>query len=61
MNLPRNPVLLLSFINTELRDNYADLNHLCEDLDISRSEIEFALNKIEYFYNDNSNQFKLAE
>ena len=29
MNLPKDPVILLSYINTQLRDNYASLAEFC--------------------------------
>ena len=31
MELPKDPVMLLSVINTELRDKYPSLDALCED------------------------------
>ena len=33
-NIPQDPIILLSFINTRLRDQYASLDALCDDLDI---------------------------
>ncbi len=33
MKLPEDPVMLLSFVNTKLRDQYASLDALCDDLD----------------------------
>ena len=38
--IPKDPVMLLSFINLKLRDFYDDLDALCDDLDIDRQEIE---------------------
>ena len=34
MELPKDPVMLLSVINTELRDKYPSLDALCEDREI---------------------------
>ena len=31
-NLPSDPAMLLSVVNTRLRDNYASLDELCDDL-----------------------------
>ena len=31
MNLPNNPFVLLSYINTKLRDNYASLDDLIDE------------------------------
>ena len=38
--LPNQPMILLSFINTKLRDDYASLDELCEDFRVPRDEIE---------------------
>lgn len=56
--IPNDPVMLLSYINTQLRDNYKDLEDLCDRLDVSRSEIEENLGNIGYCYNRDLNQFK---
>lgn len=39
LNLPTDPMILLSYINTKLRDFYPSLDALCEDADISKDEI----------------------
>ena len=56
--IPNDPVMLLSYINTQLRDNYKDLEDLCDRMDVSQSEIEEKLGKIGYRYNKDLNQFK---
>ena len=58
MNLPKDPVILLSVINTLLRDKYKSFDELCDDYNIKESEITSKLNLIGYSYNDNLNQFK---
>ncbi len=58
MNLPTNPYLLLSLINTKLRDTYSSLDDLVYDLDVSKEEIINILSSINYFYNEEMNQFK---
>lgn len=55
--LPGNPVMLLSVVNTKLRDQYHDLNVLCDDMNVAKEEIESKLNAIDYFYDSNRNQF----
>ncbi len=55
--LPKNPTMLLSVINTKLRDFYDSLDSLCEDLDESKEEIESILLSIGYIYDSNKNQF----
>ncbi|MDE6286474.1 MAG: DUF4250 domain-containing protein [Muribaculaceae bacterium] len=37
--LPADPAMLLSFLNMKLRDNYASLEELCDDLDIDRDAL----------------------
>ncbi len=57
MKLPEDPVMLLSFVNTKLRDQYASLDALCDDLDASRAALEAKLGEIGYFYNAKENRF----
>ena len=56
--LPKIPTILLSIVNTKLRDQYSSLDKLCEDLDESKEEIEKTLASIGYYYNEELNQFK---
>jgi hypothetical protein len=58
MNLPTNPFVLLSYINTKLRDNYSSLDSLVDDLDINIDELNSILNSEGYYYNSELNQFK---
>lgn len=55
--LPQDPVILLSVINTKLRDFYSSLDLLCEDLDVSKSELVEKLASIGYSYSKERNQF----
>lgn len=55
--IPKDPVMLLSFINLKLRDYYTDLDALCDDLDTDRTEIEDKLSSIDYHYDKEKNQF----
>ena len=55
--LPKDPVMLLSVINMKLRDRYASLDALCEDMDVSREDVVRVLAEIGYEYNMNTNQF----
>jgi len=55
--LPKDPVILLSVVNTKLRDFYSSLDALCDDLQVEKSEIEAAIAKIDYHYNQERNQF----
>lgn len=56
--LPRDPVMLLSFVNTKLRDQYSTLKYLCEDFSVSEKEIIEKLAQIDYTYDEKTNQFK---
>ena len=58
MNLPNDPIMLLSFINTQLRDNYSSFTELCNANDFSEKEIADKLSLIGYEYNSELNQFK---
>lgn len=57
MNLPKDPMLLLSVVNTKLRDQYTSLDALCEDMQADREKIETKLQNIDYTYDENTNQF----
>jgi len=50
-------VILLSYVNAELRDHYSSLADLCHTLDISEEELVLALAGIGYHYNESTNQF----
>lgn len=56
--IPSDPIILLSFINTRLRDQYSSLDDLCDDLDIDRTEIEDKLRLAGFEYNPDQNQFR---
>ena len=56
--LPKDPAMLLSFINMKLRDQYDSLESLCDDLDVSKQDIIQTLKKIDYIYDETNNQFK---
>ena len=45
--VPKDPVMLLSYINTQLRDNYPSIQELCSSLDLEQEEIIFKLRAIQ--------------
>ncbi len=57
LNLPTDPMILLSLVNTKLRDFYPSLDSFCEDADISKDEIIQKLSAIDYTYNAELNKF----
>lgn len=56
-NIPKDPVMLLSFINLKLRDQYPTLDTLCDDLNLDRASLEAKLSDIDYVYDESQNQF----
>lgn len=57
MKIPTDPVIMLSFINTQLRDNYNSFDDLCKAYNVDKHEIADKLALIGYEYNSNNNQF----
>ena len=55
--LPGDPVILLGVVNTQLRDFYASLDEMCEDMQISRETLTEKLAAIDYEYDAGRNQF----
>lgn len=56
-NIPQDPMMLMSFINMKLRDFYPSLDALCEDLEISRKELEERLGKAGFEYSEENKRF----
>ena len=55
--VPGDPVMLLSYLNTQLRDFYPSLEELCRSLDLSMGEVVSKLKNIDYEYDPDKNQF----
>ena len=55
--LPKDPVMLLSFTNTQLRDTFESLDAFCINFQISPEDISSKLAMIDYEYNASTNQF----
>lgn len=55
--IPRDPAMLLSYINTQLRDHYSGLEELCKALDLDKSDLEERLAELDYHYDSDQNQF----
>ncbi len=55
--VPKDPAMLISFVNLKLRDFYENLDALCDDLEMDRSEVEQRLSLIDYHYDKEKNQF----
>ena len=55
--LPKDPVILLSYINTQLRDFYPNLDELCSSLSADKQSLCSTLAHIDYFFDETYNQF----
>ena len=55
--LPKDPFMLLSYVNTQLRDNYESLDELCSSLDADKETITSTLAKAGYSYDASLNRF----
>lgn len=55
--LPRDPIILLSYVNTKLRDRDASLATFCEEEDADESALRAALAEVGYEYDPGTNQF----
>lgn len=55
--LPEDPMILLSYVNTQLRDFYSDLEAFCQDLNVDAEKIREKLRSIDYEYDEKSNRF----
>lgn len=54
--IPNDPFMLLSYINTQLRDKYSSLDELCDDMDVSAEDIISKLDNAGYVYDKNANK-----
>lgn len=56
-NLPQDPIILLSYVNTQLRDHYATLAEFCAVMGADRAELEKKLRDVDYEYDPEQNAF----
>lgn len=56
-SLPEDPMILFSYINTKLRDNYASLDALCDDMHICKADLVDKLGSVGFEYNPVENKF----
>lgn len=57
MKLPNDPAMLVSVLNTKLRDFYPSLDALCDDMETDKTELISKCKMIGYEYNKERNQF----
>ncbi|MBP5364999.1 MAG: DUF4250 domain-containing protein [Bacteroidales bacterium] len=56
--IPQDPIMLLSYVNTRLRDEFSSLDELCNTIGIDKNELITKLESIDYVYYESQNQFK---
>lgn len=57
MNLPKDPVMLLSYVNTLLRDRHVSLEDFCKTHNIPQETLTATLEAIDYHYDAKQNRF----
>ena len=57
MSIPGDPIILLSYTNTQLRDQYATLEEFCESNEIDVETLCENLGRLDYHYDEVTNQF----
>lgn len=57
MSIPKDPVMRLSYVNTQLRDFYSSLDDFCKSQDVDKEDIVQSLKAINYEYDETRNQF----
>ena len=55
--IPKDPFILLSYVNTQLRDYYDSLEALCSLRGIKKQELIEKMDSIDYHYDEHTNQF----
>lgn len=61
MSLPKDPYMLLSYINTQLRDNFSSLSELCCSLGEDEALIKGTLETAGFVYDSADNRFVTKE
>ncbi|MBO5610111.1 MAG: DUF4250 domain-containing protein [Eubacterium sp.] len=57
MAIPNDPIMLMSYLNTQLRDNYSSLEEFCKESGADEKEIKDKLEKAGYRYEPDQNRF----
>ena len=56
MDIPQDPIILLSYVNTKLRDHFATLEKFCETYDVNEEDLRETLSSADYQYDEITNQ-----
>lgn len=57
MTLPNDPFILLSFVNTKLRDECESLDDFCDRYEADKTSLTKKLGSLSYRYDPDANQF----
>lgn len=57
MDIPHDPIILVSYVNTKLRDQFPTLDEFCQMSQMDREELCSILSSIDYHYDEITNQF----
>ena len=55
--LPKDPFMLLSYVNTKLRDDYPSLDALCDDMGADKQALLDAMAGVGFRYDPDRNAF----
>ena len=56
--IPQDPAMCVSFVNTQLRDGFSDLDEFCREFEVERAGLEDKLSEAGYAYDRAVNRFK---
>jgi len=56
-SIPQDPMMLFSYINMKLRDQYSSLDALCDDMDLNKDELLAKLASVGFEYSEENNKF----
>ncbi|NCC10397.1 MAG: DUF4250 domain-containing protein [Bacteroidia bacterium] len=57
MDIPKDPMMLFSYMNMKLRDTYASLDDLCDDMQLDKEELTDKLRTVGFEYSVEHNKF----
>ncbi|MCR4891692.1 MAG: DUF4250 domain-containing protein [Lachnospiraceae bacterium] len=55
--IPEDPIILLSYVNTKLRNNYSSLQDFCAEEGVEEKSLLEILGSVGYEYDSRNNQF----
>ena len=55
--MPEDPIILLSFVNTQLRDNFDSLDAFCKAFETDKTGLMEKLGELDYHYDEAANRF----